>query len=86
VPAKWNVVSPRVNEGRVWWVSTNTGVRNGGSPPHQPRQPWSCQGLGRHTAHCRGRLSALTTVPRASTGEISRFKAYGKQATMLTRT
>jgi len=36
---KWNVVSPRVNEGRVWWVSTNTGVRNGGSSPHQPRQP-----------------------------------------------
>ena len=28
----------------------------------------------------------LTTVPRASTGEISRFKAYGKQATMPTRT
>jgi transposase InsO family protein len=28
----------------------------------------------------------LTTVPRASTGEISRFKAYGKQATMPART
>jgi hypothetical protein len=28
----------------------------------------------------------LTTVPRASTGEISRFKACGKQATMPTRT
>jgi hypothetical protein len=27
----------------------------------------------------------LTTVPRASTGEISRFKARGKQATMLAR-
>jgi hypothetical protein len=41
---KWNVVSPRVNEGRVWWVSTITGVWNGGSPPHQPRQSWSYQG------------------------------------------
>ncbi|ELB91274.1 hypothetical protein Rwratislav_20084 [Rhodococcus wratislaviensis IFP 2016] len=41
---KWNVVSPRVNDGRVWWVNTNTGVWNGGSSPHQPRQPWSCQG------------------------------------------
>jgi hypothetical protein len=28
----------------------------------------------------------VTTVPRASTGEISRFKAYGRQATMPTRT
>ena len=33
---KWNVVSPRVNEGRAWWVRTKTGVWNGGSSPHQP--------------------------------------------------
>ena len=41
---KWNVVSERVNEGRLWWVSTNTGVWNGGSSPHQPRQLWSSHG------------------------------------------
>lgn len=34
---KWNVVSQSVNDGRLWWVMTNTGVRNGGSCPHQPR-------------------------------------------------
>ena len=28
----------------------------------------------------------ITTVPRTSTGEISRFKAYGNQATITTRT
>jgi hypothetical protein len=28
----------------------------------------------------------ITTVPRASTGEIGRFKAYGSQATITTRT
>jgi dihydrofolate reductase len=27
--------------GRGWWVMTNTGVRNGGSSPHQPRHPSS---------------------------------------------
>src|SRR3954449_10181441 len=26
-----------------WWLITNTGVRNGGSSPHQPRQPSSAQ-------------------------------------------
>jgi hypothetical protein len=31
-----NVESESVNEGRMWWVRTNTGVRNGGSSPHQP--------------------------------------------------
>ena len=41
---KWNVVSESVNDGRLWWVMTNTGVWNGGSSPHQPRHSWSCQG------------------------------------------
>lgn len=30
---KWNVVSDSVNEGRLWWVMTNTGVRNGAPLP-----------------------------------------------------
>ena len=33
---KWNVVSDNANDGRTWCVSTNTGVWNGGSSPHQP--------------------------------------------------
>ena len=41
---KWNVVSDSVNEGRRWWVRTNTGVRNGGSSPHQPCHSWSSHG------------------------------------------
>src|SRR6185437_9632401 len=41
---KWNVVSESVNDGRLWWVMTNTGVRNGGSSPHQPRHSWLGQG------------------------------------------
>ena len=41
---KWNVVSDSVNEGRWWWVSTNTGVWNGGVSPHQPFQSWSSHG------------------------------------------
>ncbi len=41
---KWNVVPPSANEGRGWWVRTNTGVWNGGSSPHQPRHSWSRQG------------------------------------------
>lgn len=41
---KWKVVSERENEGRGWWVSTNTGVRNGGSSPHQPFQSSSGHG------------------------------------------
>lgn len=43
-PTKWNVVSERVNDGRSWWVMTNTGVWNGGSSPHQPFHSWSCHG------------------------------------------
>gem|GEM_PF-5879676 len=30
--------------GRRWWVRTKTGVRNGGSSPHQPFHSWSGQG------------------------------------------
>lgn len=39
---KWNVVSASVNEGRSWWVSTNTGVWNGGVSPNHPFQSWFC--------------------------------------------
>ena len=41
---KWKVVSDSVNEGRWWWVSTNTGVWNGGVSPHQPFQSSSSHG------------------------------------------
>jgi hypothetical protein len=41
---KWNVVSASVNDGRTWWVSTNTGVWNGGTSPHQPCHSWSSHG------------------------------------------
>jgi hypothetical protein len=41
---KWKVVSDRLNDGRGWWVSTNTGVWKGGSSPHHPSQSWSGQG------------------------------------------
>lgn len=41
---KWNVVSARENDGRRWWVSTNTGVWNGGMSPHQPFQSSSSHG------------------------------------------
>ncbi len=44
VRTKWNVVSDNVNDGRGWCVMTNTGVWNGGSSPHQPRQSWSAHG------------------------------------------
>ncbi len=34
---KWNVVPPSISiDGRGWWVSTKTGVWNGGLAPHQP--------------------------------------------------
>ena len=34
---KWNVVPPAIaSDGRGWWVSTYTGVWNGGLSPHQP--------------------------------------------------
>ena len=41
---KWNVVSDSENDGRRWWVMTNTGVWNGGSSPHQPSHSWSAHG------------------------------------------
>ena len=41
---KWNVVSASVNEGRWWWVRTNTGVWKGGVSPHQPFQSWFFHG------------------------------------------
>ena len=39
---KWNVVPPSISiDGRVWWVSTKTGVWKGGLGPHAPFQSGS---------------------------------------------
>ncbi len=41
---KWKVVSDSEIDGRTWWVSTKTGVWNGGSSPHHPCQSRSSHG------------------------------------------
>ncbi len=41
---KWNVVSDSEMLGRTWWVSTKTGVWNGGSSPHHPSHVRSSHG------------------------------------------
>ena len=57
---KVNVVSESVSGSRSWWVRTKTGMWNGGSSPHHPRQGSSPHGPGPPPNFPRPMISAPT--------------------------
>src|SRR5215218_4872440 len=70
---KVKVVSERVSGSRSRWVSTNTGMWNGGSSPHHPRHGSSPQGSGPPPNFPRPMISAPTFASDSSTTGVLAF-------------
>ena len=70
---KVKVVSESVSGSRSWWVSTKTGMWNGGSSPHQPCQGSSPHGPGPPPNLPRPMISAPTFASASSTTAVLAF-------------